>query len=157
MNAPGTDGTTALATLTCHKTMTPLSSHTTRLLLLLSAFTLLSGCSLTPRPAPTAGQLHQVGLVWLKRPGHQEDQQKVINAVHAFAREIPEVTHASVGRTDGIGGPFSETGYDLCFILTFGNEHARQRYNEHPTHQKAAQEVFLPLSKKLLFYRFVGE
>lgn len=137
--------------------MTPLSSLTTRLLLLISALALFSGCSLTPHPAPTAGQLHQVGLVWLKQPGHQADQQKVINAIHAFAKEIPEVTSASVGRSDGIGGPFSDTSYDLCFILTFENEAARLRYNEHPTHQKAAQEVFLPLAKKLLFYRFVGE
>ncbi len=137
--------------------MTSLSSLFTRLLLLISALALFSGCTLTPRPARTAGQLHQVGLVWLKQPGRQADQQKVIDAIHAFAKEIPEVTHASVGRTDGIGGPFSDTSYDLCFILTFENEAARLRYNEHPTHQKAAQEVFLPLAKKLLFYRFDGE
>ncbi|MES2470376.1 MAG: Dabb family protein [Verrucomicrobiota bacterium] len=137
--------------------MTPLSSLSTRLLLLISALALFSGCTLTPRPARTAGQLHQVGLVWLKQPGNQPDQQKVIDAIHAFAKEIPEVIHASIGRTDGIGGPFSDTSYDLCFILTFESEAARLRYNEHPTHQKAAQEVFLPLAKKLLFYRFVAE
>jgi hypothetical protein len=126
-------------------------------LLVISALFLLSGCTLTPRPARTAGQLHQVGLVWLIRPGHRADQQKVIDAIHTFAKEIPEVKSSSVGRTDGIGGPFSDTSYHLSFILTFENEAARHRYNEHPTHQKAGKDVFLPLSKKLVFYRFTGE
>jgi hypothetical protein len=124
---------------------------------LLTTLVFLSSCTLTPRTTGTAGQLHQVGLVWLKKPGNQADQQKIIQAVHAFAKEIPEVKSANIGPTDGIGGPFSDTTYDLCFILTFENETARQRYNEHPTHQKAGKEVFLPLSKKLLFYRFTGE
>ena len=101
--------------------------------------------------------MHQVGLVWLKKAGSKEDQQKVIEAVHSFGRSIPEVKQVKVGRSDGIGGPFSDTSYDLCFILSFEDEAARQHYNVHPVHQTAAQNVFLPLSKKLLFYRFVGE
>lgn len=129
----------------------------TRLLLLISAAFLISSCTHADRTGKSTGDLQQVGLVWLKNAGSKEDQQKVIDAVHAFDREIPEVKSAFVGRTDGIGGPFSETGYDICFILTFESEAARQRYNVHATHQKAAQEVFLPLSKKLLFYRFVSE
>lgn len=128
-----------------------------RLFLLASALSLLASCTHPPAANKPSGHLHQVGLVWLKNAGNSEDQKKVIEAIHAFDREIPDVKHATVGRTDGIGGPFSETGYDVCFILSFENEAARQRYNVHPTHQKAAQEVFLPLSKKLLLYRFVGE
>jgi len=98
-----------------------------------------------------------VGLVWLKNAGSHEDQRRVVQAVHAFGKNIPEVKHASVGRTDGVGGAFSDTSYDVCFILSFEDEAARLRYNESPVHLKAAQEVFLPLSRKLLFYRFVGE
>lgn len=128
-----------------------------RLLALASGIFLLPGCALSHRPGKTGGDLHQVGLVWLKNAGSQDDQQKVIDAVHAFGRGIPEVKSAVAGRTDGIGGPYAETGYDICFILSFEDEAARQRYNVHPIHEKAAREVFLPLSKKLLFYRFVGE
>lgn len=130
---------------------------TVRLLALFSALALFSSCAQTRSTNKQTGELHQVGLVWLKKAGSQEDQQKIIAAIHAFEREIPDVKRASVGRTDGIGGPFSETSYDIGFILTFQDEAARQRYNVHPTHRKAAQEVFLPLSKKLLFYRFVEE
>lgn len=109
------------------------------------------------RPASPAGEIHQVGLVWLKNAGNQDERRKVIEAIHQFGSEIPEVRHAVVGRTDGIGGPFSDTSYDLCFIVTFRDEAARKRYNDHPAHLKAAKEVFLPLSRKLLFYRFVSE
>lgn len=72
-------------------------------------------------------------------------------------REIPEVKSAVAGPADGTGGPFCDPGWDVCFILSFEDEAARQRYNAHPVHEKAAREVFLPLSEKLLFYRFVSE
>jgi hypothetical protein len=118
---------------------------------------LLAGCAVSQRAGKAGGRLHQVGLVWLKNAGSQEDQRRVVEAVHAFGKNIPEVKNASVGRTDGVGGAFSDTSYDVCFILSFEDEAARLRYNESPVHLKAAQEVFLPLSRKLLFYRFVGE
>jgi hypothetical protein len=34
---------------------------------------------------------------------------------------------------------------------------AMDRYGKNPVHQKAAQEVFLPLSQKILFYDFTSE
>ncbi|MEN3941339.1 Dabb family protein [Prosthecobacter sp. SYSU 5D2] len=129
----------------------------TRLVILVSFVSLISSCTLPQRTGPSATDIHQIGLVWLKNAGSQEDRQKVVEAVHSFGADIPEVKQAVVGRTDGIGGPFSDASYDVGFILTFKDEAARQRYNEHPVHQKAATEVFLPLSKKLLFYRFVAE
>ncbi len=132
-------------------------SFVIRLLALASALAFFSGCTLSHRTGKAGGDLHQVGLVWLKNAGSKDDQRKVIEAVHAFGRGIPEVKRAFVGRSDGIGGPYSETGYDICFILSFEDEAARQRYNVHPIHEKAAHEVFLPLSRRLLFYRFVGE
>jgi hypothetical protein len=109
------------------------------------------------RPEARPGAIQQVGFVWLKRPGDPEDRQKVVAAVHGFARDIPEVLDARVGPSDGIGGPLSDASYDIGFILTFADEAARQRYNRHPEHEKAASETFLPLSRKLLFYRFVNE
>lgn len=128
-----------------------------RLLVLALTLWLSSGCTLSRRKAQPGGGLQQVGLVWLKKSGSQEDRRKVVEAVHAFGRGIPEVRRALVGRTDGIGGPLSDTSYDLCFILSFEDEAARQRYNAHPIHQEASREVFLPLSRKILFYRFVEE
>lgn len=132
----------------------------TRLFLLLALFftcCLLPACT-TPRAAiASKGQIHQVGLVWLKNAGNTTQRQEIITAVHSFAREIPEVKSAIVGRTHGEGGTFSDASYDVCFILGFESEATRLRYNSHPVHEKAAREVFLPLSRKLLFYRFVSE
>lgn len=131
--------------------------HILRLIPLIAAACLLASCATARHTTAPKGSLHQIGFVWLKEAGSTADRQKIIDAVHGFGREIPEVKNVAVGRTDGIGGPFSDTSYDVCFILTFESEAARLRYNEHPVHEKAAKEVFLPLSRKLLFYRFVGE
>lgn len=132
----------------------PLLLHGVWMLLLVLTVT---GCGHIDKSRAKKGTIHQVGLVWLKEAGDAETRRKVVEAVHDFARQIPEVKSAVVGATDGIGGPFSDTSYDLCFIVTFADEAARLRYNEHPVHQKAAKEVFLPHAKKLLFYRFVAQ
>lgn len=109
----------------------------------------------TDKPAHT--RLHQIGLVWLKNAGDAKERQKVIDAVHDFGRLIPDVRSAAVGPNAGDASPYLDASYDICFILTFEDEAARQRYNEHPVHQKAAKEVFLPLSEKLQFYLFDGQ
>jgi hypothetical protein len=41
--------------------------------------------------------------------------------------------------------------------MQFDDQAAMERYNQHPVHQKAAQEVFFPLAQKFLFYDFVSE
>lgn len=114
-------------------------------------------CATARHSSPSKGSLHQIGFVWLKDAGNAADQQKIIAAVQEFGRAIPEVKSVAVGKTDGLGGPFSDASYDVSFILAFENDAARLRYNAHPVHEKAAKEVFLPLSRKLLFYRFVNE
>lgn len=134
-----------------------MASSTRSALTLTLLAALLVSCSSTPTKLAAPGQLHQIGFVWLKKPGDKADRRKVVNAVHDFAKRIPEVESASVGYPDGIGGPFSDISYDIGFTLTFADEAARQRYNQHPVHEEAAKEVFLPLSRKLLFYRYAGE
>jgi hypothetical protein len=128
-----------------------------RAVAVLSIFMGALGCAHVENGDDSGAAIHHIGLVWLKKPGDAEDRQKVIDAVHEFGRLIPEVKSADVGESDGVEGPYSDTGYDVCFILTFTDEASRQRYAEHPVHQKSAREVFLPLSRKLLFYRFIAE
>lgn len=131
--------------------------HILHLILLIATACLLVSCATPQHAASPKGSLHQIGFVWLKKAGNTADRQKIIDAVHDFGREIPEVKNVAVGKADGVGGPFSDASYDVSFILTFDSDAARLRYNTHPVHQRAAKEVFLPLSRKLLFYRFVGE
>lgn len=122
------------------------------------AAVLASGCTALPGKDPSHGHIEQVGLVWLKNPRDRMHRSRIIEAVRTFARKIPEVQSASVGAaTLEPASRFSDQSFDVCFVLRFPDEAARQRYNTHPVHQKAAHEVFLPLSRKLLFYRFVTE
>src|SRR5688572_430398 len=123
----------------------------------LLSLTVGSGCSLVKTDSASRGSIQQISLVWLKDKGDVRSRIKVIDAVHDFERLIPDVQSAVVGLGDGQSGGYVDGTFDVCFVLTFADEAARQRYNQHPVHTKAAKEVFLPLSKKLLFYRFAGQ
>lgn len=107
-------------------------------------------------PTPK-GKLTHVGLVWLKNPGDHADRQRVIEAAHRFAREIPEVQSLSVGQPHRSASALVDSSFDICLTMQFEDQAALDRYARHPVHEKAAQEVFLPLSRKILFYDFITE
>lgn len=115
------------------------------------------GCSQVKTGSVARGSIQQVSLVWLKDKGDVRARTKVIDAVRDFGRLIPDVQSAVVGYGDGQSGGYVDGTFDVCFILTFADEAARHRYNQHPVHTKAAKEIFFPLSSKLLFYRFTGQ
>ncbi|SKA95147.1 Stress responsive A/B Barrel Domain [Prosthecobacter debontii] len=125
--------------------------HQACLALLTLGVMLMASCSSATLPQ---GKLHQVGFVWLKNP---QDRSRIIEAVHDFGKHIPEVRSAAVGTPMSVGSRLADTSYDVAFVLTFDDDAARQRYAAHPVHEKAAQEVFLPLSRKLLFYHFTDQ
>ena len=116
----------------------------------------LSGCATAPKAAEAA-KLYHVGLVWLKEPGNAEHRQRIITAAHSFAREIPEVQFLSVGQTLPRTSSWADASFDICFVMRLEDKAAMDRYGKNPVHQKAAQEVFLPLSQKILFYDFTSE
>jgi len=119
---------------------------------------LLSGnACMAPRQGSAPGDFNHVGLFWLKNAGHKEDQQKLIDATLAFAREIPEVKSVSVGRSAPKTGELTDASFDVCFVLTFENRAALERYADHPKHEAAARELFLPLTARILFYDFISE
>src|ERR1041385_3056365 len=116
----------------------------------------LSGCATAPQPAK-AGKVYHVGLVWVKEPGNTEHRQKIVEAAHSFAREIPEVQFLSVGKTLPVMSSWHDASFDICFVMRLEDKAALDRYGKHPVHEKAAKEVFLPLSQKILFYDFTSE
>ncbi len=103
------------------------------------------------------GKLMHIGLVWLKNPGNTAERQKLIEALHRFAREIPEVRALSVGQPHRSESKLVDSSFDVCFTMQFDDQAALDRYAKHPVHQKAAEEAFLPLSQKILFYDFITE
>lgn len=134
------------------------ANPTTRLMLaaLALAASLFTGCATAPKQA-TAGKFYHVGLVWLKEPGNAEHRQAIIEAAHSFARAIPEVQFLSVGQSPPSTSPYVDDSFDICLVMRLEDKAALDRYGIHPVHQKAAQEVFLPLSQKILFYDFISE
>ena len=122
----------------------------------LVAAIVFTGCATASKQA-TAGKFYHVGLVWLKEPGNTEHRQKIIAAAHSFAREIPEVEFLSVGKTLPAMSSWHDASFDICFVMRLEDKAALDRYAKHPVHEKAAKEVFLPLSQKILFYDFTSE
>ena len=116
----------------------------------------LSGYATASKPA-NAGKLYHVGLVWLKEPGNAEHRQKIIEAAHSFAREIPEVQFLSVGQTLPKTSSLVDASFDISFVMRLEDKAAMDRYGKNPIHEKAAREVFLPLSQKIVFYDFTSE
>ena len=142
-----------------YSTLNGARSFSTRLALIaiaLVAALFVTGCTTASRQA-TAGKLYHVGLVWLKEPGNAEHRQKIIEAAHSFAREIPEVEFLSVGKTLPAMSSWHDASFDICFVMRLENKAALDRYAKNPVHEKAAKEVFLPLSQKILFYDFTSE
>ena len=62
-----------------------------------------------------------------------------------------------VGQTLPKMSELIDASFDICFVMRLEDRAALDRYGKHPVHQKAAQEVFLPFSQKLLFYDFTSE
>ena len=122
----------------------------------LVAVIFFTGCATASKQAK-AGKFYHVGLVWLKERGNPEHRQKIIEAAHSFARAIPEVQFLSVGQPPPSTSPYGDDSFDICFVMRLEDKAALDRYGIHPGHQKAAQEVFLPLSQKILFYDFTSE
>ncbi len=103
------------------------------------------------------GKLTHIGLVWLKNHGSAAERQRLIDALHKFAREIPEVRALSVGQPLSSGSKLVDSTFDVCFTMEFDDQAALERYSQNSVHQKAAEEAFLPLAHKILFYDFITE
>jgi hypothetical protein len=122
----------------------------------LIAVIFVTGCATASKQAK-AGKFYHVGLVWLKEPGNAEHRQQIIASAHSFAQEIPEVEFLSVGQTAPQWNQMIDASFDICFVMRLEDKAALDRYGKHPAHLKAAQEVFLPLSQKIMFYDFTSE
>jgi hypothetical protein len=113
---------------------------------------------LSPSAEPAKkGKLTHIGLVWLKKAGSDADRHRIIEALRQFAREIPEVQLLTLGKPHPAASKLVDSTFDVCFTMDFEDQAALDRYARHPVHQKAAEDVFLPLSRKILFYDFTNE
>ena len=99
-------------------------------------------------------KLNHVVLCWLKEPGDRENIKKIISMTQSF-QSIPGVLDAQAGRVVLSDRKIVDDSFDVGILIQVQDEAALQQYLDHPRHQKAKEEIFLPLIEKVLVYDFM--
>ncbi|HCY58587.1 MAG TPA: stress protein [Opitutae bacterium] len=99
-------------------------------------------------------KLNHIVLCWLKKSGDRENIEKIIAMTKSF-QSIPGVLDAQAGRVVLSDRKIVDDSFDLGILVQVQDETALQQYLDHPRHQKAKEEVLLPLIDKVLVYDFM--
>ena len=70
-------------------------------------------------------------------------------------QSIPGVLDAQVGRVVLSDRKIVDDSFDVGILIQVQDEAALQQYLDHPRHQKAKDEILLPLIEKVLVYDFM--
>ena len=70
-------------------------------------------------------------------------------------QSIPGVLDAQAGRVVLSDRKIVDDSFDVGILIQVQDEAALQQYLDHPRHQKAKEEIFLPLIEKVLVYDFM--
>ena len=117
-----------------------------RPLLVLSVLSLvLIGCK--------QARVTHVVVAWLKEPGNQQQQQRLIDLSESF-KAIPGVVDVSAGRTLPSTRPIVDTSYDVAIVIRLTDRQALQTYAMHPIHVEAAEKTLKPLVERFVIYDF---
>ena len=93
-------------------------------------------------------------LCWLKKSGDRENIEKIIAMTKSF-QSIPGVLDAQAGRVVLSDRKIVDDSFDLGILVQVQDETSLQQYLDHPRHQKAKEEILLPLIDKVLVYDFM--
>jgi hypothetical protein len=115
---------------------------------LLTAVFLASCATIAPPAKP--GTVDHVVLVWLKRPGNEDDKQTLINKSREL-RAIPGIRFLDSGTALPSERPIVDDSFDIAFVIRFDSPAALKAYAVHPVHVKARDEL-LRLSRRILVY-----
>ena len=88
---------------------------------------------------------------WLKDAGDSAQRQQMLKAVESL-RSVPGVLDVAAGFPVPSKRKVVDNTFDVAMIVTFADVASKTAYLTNPIHDKAADEVFKPLSKKLLVY-----
>jgi Stress responsive A/B Barrel Domain len=117
----------------------------------LAAFSaiILASCA-TIAPPARPGSVDHVVLVWLKRPGNEQDRQTLL-ATGRELRAIPGIRFLDAGTALPSERPTVDDSFDIGYVMRFDSPAALEAYAVHPIHVKA-KETLIKLSGKLLVY-----
>ena len=124
-----------------------------KLPLILTLF-LLSGCFSLQLEKNRGHALQHVVLCWLKESGNSQHREEII-AVSKTFRNIPGVLDVRAGQVVPSDRAIVDDSFDLGIIITLADSQRLKGYLVHPIHQKAVEEVILPLVRRTVVYDFV--
>lgn len=119
-----------------------------KILAALSILLLVSCATIAPPAKP--GSVDHVVLVWLKRPGNEQDRQTLL-ATGRELRAIPGIRFLDAGTALPSERPTVDDSFDIGYVMRFDSPAALEAYAVHPIHVKA-KETLMKLSGKLVVY-----
>jgi hypothetical protein len=111
----------------------------------------LAGCHCAMCPMHKSQTVSHVVLFWMKDPQDAAARKRLVDATETL-RQIPGVLHLTYGKAVPSTRPIVDSTFDLGIVITFPDQASLNAYATHPIHVKAAQEVLLPLTKKVQVY-----
>jgi hypothetical protein len=130
-----------------------ISADAMKLIALLPLLVLSSCISIEIGTPPEQKVVHHVVLCWLKEPGNAEHRQQIVEATESF-RKIPGVLAARAGQVMPSDRSIVDDSFDVGILVLVPDEKRLTEYLEHPIHQKAKEDVLLPLVEKIVVYDF---
>jgi len=106
--------------------------------------------------APRSGQVTQVMLFWLKRPGNVDDQNYLLRALRTL-RRVRGVNEVRFGRPLPGYRPSLEESFDLGVVVIFRNREALEKFQRDQQPEKAIDAMLRPLVRRYSVYNFVNE
>ena len=99
------------------------------------------------------GALQHIVLIWLKDAGNVEQQAKIIEVSRSF-RDIPGVLQVQSGKVVASDRGIVDDSFDVGILVVVPDERRLAEYLAHPIHQRARDDVLMPLVEKVLVYDF---
>jgi len=119
--------------------------------IVLIALIALAGCSTFLEVH--GGRVHHVVLCWLKDSGNTAHRRRIIEASRSF-KKIPGVLDVRVGEVLESDRKIVDDSFDVAITVSFDDTQSLAEYLAHPIHQKAKDEILLPIIKKIVVYDF---
>jgi Stress responsive A/B Barrel Domain len=106
--------------------------------------------------AARSGQVTQVMLFWLKRPGNVDDQNYLLRALRTL-RRVRGVNEVRFGRPLPVYRPNLEESFDLGVVVIFRDRAALEKFQRDQQPEKAIDAMLRPLVRRYSVYNFVNE
>jgi len=106
------------------------------------------------QPHVKPGCVHHVVICWLRDSGNEEHRRKLIEASRGF-KDIPGIAELRAGRVLPGERSIVDSSFDIAVIMTFRSEQDMKNYLSHPEHEKARDEILVPLTDRIVVYDII--